>query len=287
MKLWRNTRSCPRSRHLNMMPPRATSRSPAAPASRPLRISFRRALVVSAVVPVRAPLMHIIAKIVEPICIRRIQTHRLRPQLPPHRIIWNCLRHSISPRIQQSFHSTTRRAFPFRFARQAIIFSRRCAQPLAITHRLVPRHRNNWHPWITKVRILPVHRLNSTSRRNKAPILRIRHRVGAQLKRIHPYAMHRLFIIAPRLASHPKPSLRHAHHPRLDDSTPRPLHNFSAHSRRHGHTFFPSPPTSEIPLETHSHYSPAARLQAASSISCYSPRPAPHSLPLEHPSVSP
>src|SRR5712692_7014138 len=99
LKLRRNAGTRRRARHLNMMPPRAASRSPAAAALWPQRISFRRAPVVAVVVPVGAPFMDVVAGVVEPVSIRRIQTHRLRSQLPPLVVIGNRLRRRISPRV--------------------------------------------------------------------------------------------------------------------------------------------------------------------------------------------
>src|SRR5260370_9699968 len=115
-----------------MMPPRAASRSPAAAALWPQRISFRRAPAVAVVVPVGAPFMDVVAGVVEPVSIWRIQTHWLRSQLPPLVVIGNRLRRRISPRVQQTFGTAACRTLPFSFARQMVEFAGHAAQPLAV-----------------------------------------------------------------------------------------------------------------------------------------------------------
>src|SRR6266513_1257130 len=86
--------------------------------------------------------------------------------------------------------------------------------------------------------ITPARRRSTARRRKKTRVLRVRHLVSRKLKTIHPHTMHRLLIIAPVLATHPKPSLRDAHHLRLDDRTLRPAQLCPTHPRRRCHTFF-------------------------------------------------
>ncbi len=199
------------------MPPRAAPRSPARSALRPRRIPFRRPPVVAIVVPVRAPFMHVVADVVKPVSIWRIQAHRLRPQLPPLAVIGNHLRSRISPGIQQTLRAAARRTLPFGFARQTIAFASDAAEPLAVIRRRIPRHRHHRHFRIIEVCLRPARRRGTIRRRKKARILRVRHLVSRQLKRIHPHSMHRLLIVPAALATHPKPTLRDAHHHRLDD----------------------------------------------------------------------
>src|SRR5258708_7623765 len=127
LKLRWDARTRRRARHLNMMPPRAAPRSPAAAALRPERILLRRAPVVAVVVPVGAPFMDVVAEIVKPVSIRRIQPHRLWSQLPPLRIIGNHLRRRIAPRVKQPLRASASRTFPFGFARQTIAFASHAA----------------------------------------------------------------------------------------------------------------------------------------------------------------
>src|SRR5258708_11911392 len=157
-----------------MMPPRPAPRSPPRAALRPQRISFRRAPVVAVVIPIGAPFMDVVAKIVEPVSIRRIQPHWLRSQLPPLVVIGNHLRRRIAPRVQQTFRAATRRTLPFGFARQTIAFAGRAAQPLAVTRGLVPRYGRHGHLPMMEVCIAPARRRNTTRRLKKPPILRVR-----------------------------------------------------------------------------------------------------------------
>src|SRR5256886_14565056 len=96
---------------------------------------------------------------------------------------------------------------------------------------LVPRHRHHRHLRMMEVWITPARRRSTTRRRKKTPVLRVGHLVSRKLKTIHPYTMHRLLIIAPALATHPKPSLRDAHHFRLDDRTLRTAQLFPTRPR--------------------------------------------------------
>src|SRR6266699_1424237 len=122
--------------------------------------------------------------------------------------------------------------------------------------------------WIT-----PARRRSTTRRRKKTPVLRVRHLVSRKLKTIHPCTMHRLLIIAPALATHPKPSLRDAHHFRLDDRTLRTAQLCPTRPRRRCHTFFLISPTCGSRRGRHFHCFQAGCRQAASSISCCFQRP--------------
>src|SRR5467141_175481 len=222
-----------------MMPPRPAPRSPPRAALRPQRISFRRAPVVTVVVPIGAPFMHVVAEIVESKSIRRIQPHGLRSQLPPLVVIGNHLRRRIAPRVQQTLRAAASRTLPFGFARQTIAFAGHAAQPLAVAHGLVPRYGHHGHLRMMEVCITPARRRNTTRLRKKTPVLRIRHLVSRKLKSVHPHAMHRLLIIPPRFAPHPKPTLRDAHHHRLDNSTLRSTPLRRSYHVLPIHPFFP------------------------------------------------
>src|SRR5437867_2456832 len=213
------------------MPPGTAARGAPAAARRPWRIPFGRARVVALVVPVGAPFMNVVAQIVEPIGVRRIQAHRFRPVLPPLVVIGKCPRRRISPWIRQTLRAAARRAFPFCFNGQAIKFARRVAQPIAIRHCLMPRHRHHRHPRMIEVCVRPARRLWMPRRGKKAAVLLVRRLVRRQLKRIHPNPVHRFLIITPAFASHPEPPLRDAHHLRLNDSRLRSTRSCFAQPR--------------------------------------------------------
>src|SRR5260370_37584402 len=67
-----------------------------------------------------------------------------------------------------------------------------------------------------EVCITPARRRSTTRRCKKAAVLRVRYLVNRKLKSIHPHTMHRLLVIAPAFAAHPKPTLRDAHHHRFN-----------------------------------------------------------------------
>src|ERR1019366_10658115 len=88
-------------RKLDMMPPRPAARRPSNPPRRPLRILALRHRVVPRVVPIRAPLMHVLAHVEESVAVRLERRHRLRPLLPPPRLVHPRL---IAPGIELPLH---------------------------------------------------------------------------------------------------------------------------------------------------------------------------------------
>src|SRR5260370_26383284 len=128
-----------------MMPPGTTPRSTPAAVGGASGIFFGRVPVVVRVVPIRAPFVNVVSQIAKPVGAWSIQTHRLRPAFPSLGVIRKPLRRSVSPRIHETLGAAAPCAFPLRFRRQSIVFSRCLAQPIAIAHRLVPENRHTRH----------------------------------------------------------------------------------------------------------------------------------------------
>src|SRR5438874_12282110 len=82
----RDARSRRAPGYLDVVPPRSATRCAAAALLRPLWVPLRAALVIMRVVPVRAPLVNIIAHIEQPVRVRRAEPHTLRAILPTARV---------------------------------------------------------------------------------------------------------------------------------------------------------------------------------------------------------
>src|SRR5690349_22242331 len=78
----RDARSRRAPGYLDVVPPRSATRCATAALVRSLWIALRAALVIMSVVPVCAPLVHVVAHIEEPVRVRRAEPHALRAILP-------------------------------------------------------------------------------------------------------------------------------------------------------------------------------------------------------------
>jgi hypothetical protein len=85
-----------------------------------------------------------------------------------------------------------------------------------------------------ETRIVPTRRLNTMPSGKEAGVLLIRHLMNGKIERVHPNAMHGLFIIAPDFAAHPEPTLWDAHHHGFNGPNPgcwRKCHGISIQTR--------------------------------------------------------
>jgi len=215
-ELRRDTRARGSAAGLDVMPPGATSRGATATIRRPLRIAGGRAAVVAGVIPVRTPLMHVVAQIVKAVRIRRIHTYRFRPALPTQRVIGKQLGRLVSPWVQGVFSVRASSPLPFGFARQAITLGSCATEPLAVVHSFMPGYCDDRHLRVIEVWFIPARRRRTTRGGEKAGVLLVCDLVGSKLERIHPDAMRWFFIVAPRFATHPKPSPLNTHHHGFD-----------------------------------------------------------------------
>src|SRR6266481_3367448 len=221
LKLWRDAGAGRRARNLDVVPPRAATRCPAATHCRPLWISLRRASVVSGVVPIGTPFVHVVAKVVEPVRVRRIQSDRLGPFFPATRIFGEVFRRRVSPRVKRILHATSGGAFPLGFGGQSIMLRARDREPFTIRHRIQPGHCHHRLFRMVEFRIIPGQRFRATLRFQKCEILCVRRLVDGESEGIHPDSMPGFFVVAPTLAAHPEPSFWNTSHDGLDDSDPR------------------------------------------------------------------
>src|ERR1700692_2563610 len=102
------------------MPPGAAARRFTAAAFRPSRIALRRVLVITRVIPVRAPLVHIIAHVEQAVPVGLVQSYALGTEFPARRVIRQRFRRSVTPRKERSLGTSARGPFPFGLARQTV-----------------------------------------------------------------------------------------------------------------------------------------------------------------------
>jgi len=187
-----------RARHFNMMPPRTASRSSPRAATRPLRISFRRVPVVAIVIPIRAPFMDVVAGVVEPICIRRIQPNGF--PAPASTVSRN---RRPSPGV---YLPTGTANLPPRRALLVPIRLRWATDKICLSCRLATRSSSPPRATTPPPPACGA-RLKFASFQfgggaafvaaRKSRVVSVRHLVRAELKCIHPHPMHGLLVIAP------------------------------------------------------------------------------------------
>src|ERR1700680_4206047 len=123
------------------MPPGAAARRFTAAALRPSRIALRRVLVIARVVPVCAPLVHVIAHVEQAVPVGLVETYALRTEFPARRVIRQRFRRSVTPGKERSLGASPRGTLPFGLARQtvrAVHAATDLAKPCGIRLRVEP-----------------------------------------------------------------------------------------------------------------------------------------------------
>src|SRR5262245_24541467 len=175
---------------------------------RPLGISERRDAVVSSIVPISEPFMHVFRDVVESESVRRTPATSLRPRAPQFGVARLRLRRLIAPGVKLRFQPAPRRAFPFGFGRQSIGFAGSIAKPRAIGRGIEPTHARDRliGPLIERLeaRVAEVRRGFPARFFQEDAIKLVSHGRAPEGEAIHPDAMRRAFVRRPRLAAHQK-----------------------------------------------------------------------------------
>src|SRR5262245_16970122 len=137
------------------MPPGAAARYATNPTAGSGRVALRSIAVVFRVVPIGAPLVHVLAHLVEPIAVRSIITDALWTASPPRHVVRQQLRRFIPPGKEFAVQPAPRRPLPLRFRWQAKFSPRHSRQPRAIVGGVKPGNRNHWLPGMIEVRMAP------------------------------------------------------------------------------------------------------------------------------------
>lgn len=123
LKIRRNAGPRRAARNFHMMPPRPPARSFALPLLRTARIALRRNYIVTGIVPIVAPFVNVVAKVVNAKSVRSILRHDFRTVLPAPRIIRKSLRRIVAPGKLPLLQISTSRSLPFRFTGKPVDFS--------------------------------------------------------------------------------------------------------------------------------------------------------------------
>lgn len=201
-ELRRDAGSSRASRHLDLVPPRASARSFSLAILRSSRVPVRRNCIVFGPKPVAAPLVNVLAHFKQAITVRLRVPYWLRTGLPAAVVAEVGIRRVIPPRVQHSLHSASRRSLPFCFCGEAIELARHCGKPRAIRRRIEPRHRHRGLLRMRKVGIAPVWRRLPSGSFQKPGIFRNSDLGCRHGKRIHPDAMNRALHRLTSIGSH-------------------------------------------------------------------------------------
>src|SRR5207253_5473511 len=87
---------------------------PATAVSRALGIALRRASIIARVVPIGAPLVDVVANVIEPASVGSITPNRLRTGFPARGVVRQRFGWCITPGVEFAFLSPARGSLPFR-----------------------------------------------------------------------------------------------------------------------------------------------------------------------------
>src|SRR5215472_5104242 len=129
--------------------------------------------VVIGVIPVAAPLVHVVTNVVQAEGVGRVLRDGLRPVLPARSVMRQQLRRIISPgKLLLLLHSA-HRALPLGFGWKPESASGLRTQPLAIANSFMPRHSRNGLMRMTEVWIVPERRRRARRRSQESFIFRV------------------------------------------------------------------------------------------------------------------
>src|ERR1700730_4577296 len=123
------------------MPPGAAARRFSAAALRPSRAALRRVLVIARVVPVRAPLVHVIAHVEQAVPVGLVQSYALGTEFPARSVIRQRFGRRVAPGKERSLRASARGTLPFGLARKtvrAVHAATDLAKPCGISLRVEP-----------------------------------------------------------------------------------------------------------------------------------------------------
>src|SRR5262249_54170976 len=136
---------CGAAAEFNLVAPRTTSRNASLSEARALGIFLRRIVIITGIVIVAAPYVNAFAHVVKPKVVGWVGADSLRPagfQIVAG--IGSIRGKIIAPRIERACKRASSRSLPLGLARQAELFARSSAQPIAIPCCFVPVDSHHW-----------------------------------------------------------------------------------------------------------------------------------------------
>jgi len=131
---------------------------------RALRIAFRRDRVIARVVPVTAPLVYVVADVVEAESVWGILRDGFGSGLPAPGIVGKRLRRFVAPGKLFLLQAAAGSTFPFGFGGEPEVASGLLRQPFAVMQRFMPRRPCDGLLRMVEVRIAPERRRRGTGR---------------------------------------------------------------------------------------------------------------------------
>src|SRR5579864_3232527 len=107
------------------------------------------------IVPIRAPLVNVVAHIEKTVWVRRIETHGFRTVPLSLGVLWQLLGPGISPAIEPPLDACTRGPLPLRFRGQSIIPRGDLAKPFAKSDGIKPRWPNHRLLRLLEIGVIP------------------------------------------------------------------------------------------------------------------------------------
>lgn len=198
------------------MAPRAAARGFAQAALGPARIAVGRNGIVIRVVPVAAPLMHIVADVVKAEGIGDVMSHGLGAVLPALSVVRERLRRVFSPGKLLLLDAAPGGSLPLGLGRKAVAAGGLCAQPAAIQRGFVPGNSDNWLRGMAEVWVLPEGWSRTRSRAEEPIVFGVGHLRSSEKKSINPDSVDRTLAILTGVRAHEKPVFRNVNKARFD-----------------------------------------------------------------------
>src|ERR1700722_3249657 len=188
-----------------MMTPRPAARGFPLALVRAARIALGRRCIVGRVIPIAAPLVNVIANVIEAEGVGRVLGYRLGAVLPSTRVTWKRLRRLVAPGKIFLFETAARSPLPFRFRGKTVAAVGLRAQPVAVSIRIEPGDAGDRLPRVIQIRIVPERRRLTLDRMEEPLIFRVGDLRGREQESVNPDAVNGPFTIVSRSRAHQKP----------------------------------------------------------------------------------
>jgi len=172
------------------------------------RISLGRCSVIVGIVPVAAPLVDIVANVIQAERVGGVTGDGLGTGLPAPGVVRKRLRRLVAPGIILLFEIAAGSAFPLGFGGKTVGAAGLRDEPLAIAIGIEPRDAGDGLPRMVEVGILPEGRWLISSRLHKALVVGIRDLSGGEKESVDPDPMDGAFAILTRIGAHEEPGSR-------------------------------------------------------------------------------
>src|ERR1700731_3062463 len=188
-----------------MMTPRPAARGFPLALVRAMRIALGRRCIVVRVIPIPAPLVNVVANVIEAEGVGRVMGYRLGAILPASRVIRERLRRLVAPGKIFLFEIAARSTLPFRLRWKTVAAAGLRTQPLAVSIRLEPGDAGDRLPRLIQMHVVPERRRLTFGRMDEPLVFRVGDLRGCEQESVDPDTVNGPFTILPRSGAHQKP----------------------------------------------------------------------------------